>query len=145
MYSKLSKNYEIIIELENRHENTKQLIFDRQEHLAREFEAVQKKIFDLEKSMLEDMKHVIADLKEKQLNNQFQIDEIEKMNLSKLGELPSEVEKLGLKLRTIQANINGILFFTGLAKTKKPDKLWTVKSSYSDIISMKPNEKKDDL
>ena len=111
MYSKLSKNYEIIIELENRHENTKQLIFDRQEHLAREFEAVQKKIFDLEKSMLEDMKHVIADLKEKQLNNQFQIDEIEKMNLSKLGELPNEVEKLGLKLRTIQANINGILFF----------------------------------
>ena len=66
--------------------------------------------------MLEDMKHVIADLKEKQLKNQFQIDEIEKMNLLKLGELPSEVEKLGLKLRTIQANINGIL--TGLVNTK---------------------------
>ena len=119
VYSKLSKNYEIIIELENRHENTKQLIFDRQEHLAREFETVQKKIFDLEKSMLEDMKHVIADLKEKQLNNQFQIDEIEKMNLSKLGELPKEVEKLGLKLRTIQANINGILFFEGVKPTAK--------------------------
>ena len=57
--------------------------------------------------MLEDMKHIIADLKEKQINNEFQIDEIEKMNLSKLGELPREVEKLGLKLGTIQANING--------------------------------------
>ena len=107
VYSKLSKNYEIIIELENRHENTKQLIFERQEHLANEFESVQKKIFDLEKSMLEDVKHIIAELKEKQINNQFQIDEIEKLNLSKLEELPSEVEKLGLKLGTIQANING--------------------------------------
>ena len=58
--------------------------------------------------MLEDMKHIIADLKEKQINNQLQINEIEQMNLSKLGELPSEVEKLGLKLGTIQANINGI-------------------------------------
>ena len=107
VYSKLSANYEIIIELENQHENTKRLIFERQEHLANEFESVQTKIFDLEKSMLEDMKHVIADLKEKQINNQLKIDEIEKMNLSKLGDLPSEVEKLGLKLRTIQANING--------------------------------------
>ena len=61
VYSKLSKNYEIIIELENRHENTKQLIFERQEHLANEFESVQKKIFDLEKSMLEDVKHIIVD------------------------------------------------------------------------------------
>ena len=83
------------------------MIFERQEHLANEFESVQTKIFDLEKSMLEDMKHIIADLKEKQINNQLKIDEIEKMNLSKLGDLPSEVEKLGLKLRTIQANING--------------------------------------
>ena len=107
VYSKLSANYEIIIELENQHENTKRLIFERQEHLANEFESVQTKIFDLEKSMLEDMKHIIADLKEKQINNQLKIDEIEKMNLSKLGDLPSEVEKLGLKLRTIQANING--------------------------------------
>ena len=77
VYSKLSKNYEIIIELENRHENTKQLFFERQEHLANEFESVQKKIFDLEKSMLEDVKHIIAELKEKQINNQFQIDEID--------------------------------------------------------------------
>merc|ERR1711953_345802 len=120
VYSKLSKNYEIIIELENRHENTKKIIFERQEHLANEFESVQKKIFDLEKSMLEDVKYIIADLKEKQINNEFQIDEIEKINLSKLGELPREVEKLGLKLESLRANIN-------------------------DIIAMKPNEKKDDL
>jgi len=70
--------------------------------------------------MLEDVKHIIADLKEKQINNEFQINEIEKMNLSKLGELPREVEKLGLKLGTIQANIN-------------------------DIIAMNPSEKKEDL
>jgi len=70
--------------------------------------------------MLEDVKHIIADLKEKQINNEFQINEIEKMNLSKLAELPREVEKLGLKLGTIQANIN-------------------------DIIAMNPSEKQDDL
>jgi len=70
--------------------------------------------------MLEDVKHIIADLKEKQINNEFQINEIEKMNLSKLAELPREVEKLGLKLGTVQANIN-------------------------DIIAMNPSEKKTDL
>ena len=69
--------------------------------------------------MLEDVKHIIADLKEKQINNEFQINEIEKMNLLKLGELPREVEKLGLKLGTIQANINGNLSFILKQKWQK--------------------------
>ena len=95
--------------------------------------------------MLEDVKHIIADLKEKQINNEFQISEIEKMNLSKLAELPREVEKLGLKLGTIQANINGNFTF-GLFYGNRGKILWTwVNTLFSDIIAMNPSEKKDDL
>merc|ERR1712168_1134112 len=108
VYSKLSTNYEIIISLENRHETTKNLIFERQERLAIEMESIQKKMFDLEKSMMEDIKHIIANLNEKQITNDIKITEIENINLSKLAEMPVQIEKLDLKLKTLQANINDI-------------------------------------